>query len=89
MTEELKVLFQELVNLSPAQREALYAQRQVTAAARAELQSLLVFDETREDSLDDSLSGVVGSAATSRARPFTRSVNRSVIRNPPPFGHPP
>ena len=59
MNEDLKVLFHKLADLSPGQREAFYRQRHVPAAARAELESLLIFDETG----DDSLTGLVGSAA--------------------------
>src|SRR5437773_750476 len=59
MTENLKVLFKEIVDLPPDQRESFYARRQVTAAARAELESLLIFDEAT----DDSLGQLVGSAA--------------------------
>src|SRR5438093_5869753 len=59
MNEDLKVLFHKLADLSPGQREAFYRQRHVPAAARAELESLLIFNETE----DDSLTGLVGSAA--------------------------
>src|SRR2546429_4127133 len=51
MNEDLKVLFHKLADLSPGQREAFYRQRHVPAAARAELESLLIFDETGDDSL--------------------------------------
>jgi serine/threonine protein kinase len=59
MNEDLKVLFTELADLSSSQREAFYAQRHVPAAARAELESLLSFDEY----FNDSFGGIVGSAA--------------------------
>src|SRR5690242_2800222 len=59
MSENLKVLFQEIVDLPPTERERFYTRRQVSAATRTELESLLRFDETPVDSL----SQVVGSAA--------------------------
>ena len=59
MNENLKALFQEIADLTSDQRENFYTRRQVPAAARAELESLLVFD----DGPDDPLSGLVESAA--------------------------
>src|SRR6185503_9400222 len=59
MTKDLKVLFHQIADLPSAQREAYYAQRHVSANERAELESLLVFDEAA----GDSLGGLVGSAA--------------------------
>jgi serine/threonine protein kinase/tetratricopeptide (TPR) repeat protein len=59
MSENLKVLFQEVVELPAEQREIFYAQRHVSEATRAELESLLTFDETPIDALSE----VVGSAA--------------------------
>jgi len=59
MNEDLKVLFHNVVDLPPDQREAFYTQRQVSTATRAELESLLIFDEAP----NDAWSGIVGSAA--------------------------
>ena len=44
MHADVMSLFRELADCSAAQREACYAQRQVTAAIRAEVESLLRFD---------------------------------------------
>ena len=59
MSEDLKGLFQRVADLSADQREVFYTERRVSAATRAELESLLIFD----DPPDDSLGEVVGSAA--------------------------
>ena len=59
-SEDVRVLFRELAGLSLAQREEYYERSQVPAAVRAELESLLSFD----DSFGNSLDSVVGSAAT-------------------------
>src|SRR5215813_13293620 len=59
MNQELKVLFHKVADLNRSQREDYYAQQHVPAAARAEVESLLVFDGTP----GDSLSSVIGSAA--------------------------
>src|SRR5262249_17375308 len=59
MNEDVRILFQKLADLSRSEREDYYARRQVSAATRAELESLLSCDDTTEDSF----SGLVGSAA--------------------------
>jgi len=59
MRENLKGLFQEIADLAPDQRDRFYAQRQVNDAMRAELESLLSFDEATADPLGQ----LIGSAA--------------------------
>src|SRR5262245_26924172 len=59
MTDYLKGLFQGVADLTQEQREIFYAQQHVSASTRAEIESLLTFDETPVDALSE----VVGSAA--------------------------
>ena len=59
MDEDIRVLFHELAGLPTAVREDRYARRHVPAPVRAELESLLTFDETRSDSM----AVMVGAAA--------------------------
>jgi hypothetical protein len=44
MDQDAITLFHELADRSPAEREEYYAQHQVPAAVRAEVESLLRFD---------------------------------------------
>jgi serine/threonine protein kinase len=57
MDAEVRLLFHELVDLSPAERERILAERQVGADVRAEVESLLGFHSA------DTLTGCVASAA--------------------------
>jgi serine/threonine protein kinase len=57
MNAEVRLLFHELVDLSPAERERILAERQVGADVRAEVESLLGFHSA------DTLTGCVASAA--------------------------
>jgi len=59
MTDQVRALFHKLADLPLPQRKQYYADAGVSAAIQAELESLIVFD----DSVGDSLGGVVGSAA--------------------------
>src|SRR5689334_8454239 len=59
MTEEVRTLFRKLADLPLPEREQYYADEAVSAAVQTEVESLIVFD----DSVGDSLCGVVGSAA--------------------------
>jgi tetratricopeptide (TPR) repeat protein/predicted Ser/Thr protein kinase len=59
MNENLRVLFHTLADLPRSQREDYYTQQNVPEAVRAELESLLNFDDTTADPLG----GIVGSAA--------------------------
>jgi hypothetical protein len=59
MNEDVRAFFRELADLSASEREDYYELRQVPAALRAELESLLSFDRAS----GDSLSSLVGSAA--------------------------
>jgi serine/threonine protein kinase len=58
MDAEVRLLFHELVDLSPAERERILAERQVGADVRAEVESLLGFHSA------DALTGCVANAAT-------------------------
>src|SRR5580765_4249635 len=59
MKADLRDLFQKLADLPRSEREDYYAQQGIPAAERDELESLLSFDDTTADSLNE----VVGSAA--------------------------
>ena len=59
MNEDVRVLFRELADLAPAQREEEYAKRRIPADLRADLESLFCFDGLA----DDSMTETVGSAA--------------------------
>ena len=51
-----RLLFHELVDLAPPEREKLFADRQVAPHLRAELESLLSFDAESSSSLTDCVS---------------------------------
>lgn len=59
MSADVRVLFRELAGVPPARREDHYARQAVPSVIRAEVESLLRFDETPDGSMTD----VVGSAA--------------------------
>jgi tRNA A-37 threonylcarbamoyl transferase component Bud32/tetratricopeptide (TPR) repeat protein len=59
MNDEIRGLFQELADLSPPDRERIFRERRTEPTIRAEVESLLAFDNTE----DRSLTGVVGSTA--------------------------
>src|SRR5580704_1551094 len=59
MNDEIRGLFQELADLSPPDRERIFGERRTEPTIRAEVESLLAFDNTE----DRSLTGVVGSTA--------------------------
>ena len=46
MDDEVRLLFRELADLTPAERERLLAQRKISSELRAEVESLLAFDST-------------------------------------------
>jgi serine/threonine protein kinase len=52
------VLFHELADRSPVEREKYYAQHQVSAALRAEVESLLRFDRNTTDTIQDCVASV-------------------------------
>src|ERR1700733_4464723 len=51
MNREAEILFHELADLSPAQRESYFQERQVPGDVRAEVEMLLHFDSEAGDSL--------------------------------------
>jgi serine/threonine protein kinase len=51
MNNDVRVLFRELADLSPGDRERVFRERQVPPDVRAEIESLLNFDSTNADSL--------------------------------------
>src|SRR5262245_21328304 len=57
MDAEVRLLFHELVDLSPAERERILAERRVGADVRAEVESLLDFHSA------DALTGCIANAA--------------------------
>src|SRR5262245_44057995 len=59
MNEDVRILFREFAGRPGHWREDRYARDHISATVRAEIESLLCFDETRSDSM----AGVVGNAA--------------------------
>jgi serine/threonine-protein kinase len=79
MDAEVRLLFHELVDLSPAERERILAEREVGADVRAEVESLLSFHSA------DALTGCVANAATellTRVAARTLAL-RTIPANPP------
>jgi serine/threonine protein kinase/tetratricopeptide (TPR) repeat protein len=60
MDQDVRVLFQKLADLSPTEREEYYVRQNVSDATRAEVESLLTFDD---ETPNDSVSVLVGSVA--------------------------
>lgn len=60
MNSEVRLLFHEVADLSPAERERFFRSRSVTAELRAEVESLLAFDDSSEL---QPLTGLVGRTA--------------------------
>src|SRR5262249_24395557 len=58
MDDAVRLLFDELVQLSPAERAEIFNQRKIPAAVRIEVESLLGFDSASSHSLTDRVSGV-------------------------------
>ena len=58
MNDEVRLLFHELADLSPGDRERVLAERQIKAEVRAEVEALLHFDSVSADGLTDCVSGV-------------------------------
>src|SRR5438132_7324991 len=52
-----RLLFHELADLAPAEREKIFTDRQVTPQLRAEVESLLSFDADSSSSLTSCVSG--------------------------------
>src|SRR5215470_11891094 len=59
MNDAVKALFHQLADVSAAERELVYQRQLVPAAVRAEVESLLSFDDVNEDALG----ALVGSVA--------------------------
>lgn len=57
MDRRIRLLFQEPVDLGPADRERIMTQRQIAPEVRAELESLLNFDSTGAPNLTACVSG--------------------------------
>ena len=72
MNYEVRLLFHELAELSPGEREQFFRERQIGAELRAEVESLLSFDSTDHQHLTDRVSHaaelLLNSASASRAR---------------------
>lgn len=67
--DDIQVLFRETADLSPADRERYFAERQIPEDVRAELESLLRFDAAQEQSLTGAISAVAAEWARSAAVP--------------------
>jgi tetratricopeptide (TPR) repeat protein len=68
MNSEVRLLFHELVDLSPGDRERVWRERQIAPEVRAEIESLLSFDSTKVECLTDCVSDA--------AEEVLRSANR-------------
>jgi len=75
MRPEVTALFRELADRSPEERREYYAREQVPEALRAEVESLLEYDEA-----GDSLQGYVASAQRSLLDETTSQTHASEIR---------
>jgi eukaryotic-like serine/threonine-protein kinase len=79
-------LFRELADRSPLEREAYYAQRHISAALRAEVESLLRFDAATDNSLRACVAAaaggvVVGTVSDNGAAPFSGALAGQVHGN--------
>jgi serine/threonine-protein kinase len=70
MKSEVLALFREVADRSPDEREAYYAERDIDAALRAEVESLLRYDGQSGKSLHQYV-GIAASHALSTPRPLT------------------
>ena len=68
MNSEVRLLFHELVDLSPGDRERFWRERRIAPEVRAEIESLLSFDSTKVECLTDCVSDA--------AEEVLRSANR-------------
>lgn len=60
MTDEVRFLFHELVELSAGERERVFRERRIDAELRAEVESLLSFDSSKVEGLTDRVSNAAG-----------------------------
>jgi tetratricopeptide (TPR) repeat protein len=60
MNQEVRLLFHELADLSPGEREQVFRDRQIGLELRAEVESLLGFDSTNHQYLTDRVSRAAG-----------------------------
>jgi serine/threonine protein kinase len=56
MDHQVRTLFHELADLSPAERQQVFRNRQISAEIRAEVESLIGFDSTGQPQLTDPVS---------------------------------
>ena len=62
MDPDVMALFREVADRSPTEREDYYEQRQVPAALRADVESLLRFDRASGDSLNEKMAAAAEEA---------------------------
>jgi len=74
MNREAEILFHELVDLSPDQREECFRERVVPPDVRAEVEALLRFDSESDHMLTECVSSIA--ALTIQASPVTRDGDR-------------
>src|SRR5262245_4951460 len=67
MNDEVRLLFHELVDLPPDEREQTLAQRQIKPAVRAELESLLNYDSSNAQGFSECIAGAAGEMLLSAA----------------------
>ena len=60
MDEHVRLLFHQLIELSPSEREQILREQQIGPEIRAEVESLLNFDSTNVQSFIDSISDAAG-----------------------------
>jgi serine/threonine protein kinase len=72
MNDLVRHLFDELVQLSPVEREGIFAERRIAPELRAEVETLLSFDLADDDSLTDRVSRAATEALRFVDRPDLR-----------------
>lgn len=60
MTDQVRVVFREVADLTPAERQRVYAERGIEASVQAEVESLLGFDSANLGSLTECVSAAAG-----------------------------
>src|SRR5882757_10564629 len=77
MNHEVRILFHELLERCPRERERILRERKIRAEVRAEVESLLSFDSTKTGSLTNSVAsaagdvlGTVGGLESSHCGPY-------------------
>src|SRR5262245_30388702 len=67
LNDQVRALFHELIDCSPAEREKIFRERRIAPELRAEVKSLLEFDTPQADSFTGSVSRTADEAMASTA----------------------